>query len=69
MFTPRNIDVLGKVDPGFEHVKEVFKQNFDKTDEISAQLCVVKSGKIVNKAKTIFKLLPSTPNIIPTWYP
>jgi len=47
MFTPRNIDVLGKVDPGFEHVKEVFKQNFDKGDEISAQLCVVKSGKII----------------------
>ena len=51
MFTPQNVNVLGKVDPGFEHVKEVFKQNFDKGDEISAQLCVVKSGKIVNKAK------------------
>jgi len=47
MFKPQNIDVFGKVDPGFEYVKEVFKQNFDKGDEVSAQLCVVKSGKMV----------------------
>ena len=48
MFKQQNIDIGGSTEPGFESVKKVFKDNFTGG---SAQLCVVKNGKIVRFAK------------------
>ena len=45
MFKQQNIDIGGSTEPGFESVKKVFKDNFTGG---SAQLCVVKNGKIVS---------------------
>ena len=46
MFKHQNVE-SGSTEPGFESVKKVFKENFVNGMEISAQLCVVKNGKIV----------------------
>ena len=51
MFKHQNVDVGGSTEPGFESVKKVFKENFVNGMEISAQLCVVKNGKIVRFSK------------------
>ena len=56
MFKHQNVDVGGSTEPGFESVKKVFKENFVNGMEISAQLCVVKNGKIVRFAKDINKI-------------
>ena len=45
MFKQQNINIGGSTEPGFESVKKVFKDNFTGG---SAQLCVVKNGKIVS---------------------
>ena len=45
MFKQQNIDIGGSTEPGFKSVEKVFKDNFTGG---SAQLCVVKKGKIVS---------------------
>ena len=54
MFKKQSVDIGGTTDPGFENVKKVFEENFVNGNEISAQLCIVKNGKIVS---TISKFL------------
>ena len=49
MFKQKTVDIGGSTDPEFESVKKVFETNFVNGNEISAQLCVVKNGKIVSK--------------------
>ena len=51
MFKHQNVDIGGSTEPGFESVKKVFEENFVNGMEISAQLCVVKNGKIVRFEK------------------
>ena len=47
MFKKIDVDVKGQVESEYNSVKDAFHQNFQLGEEISAQLCVVKGGKIV----------------------
>ena len=53
MFTKRDYKVKGSVRSGLEAVREVFEEHFKAGDEISAQLCVVQDGQIVNLKFTV----------------
>ena len=54
MFKKQSVDIGGATDPGFENVKKVFEENFVNGNEISAQLCIVKNGKIVSTIPKVF---------------
>ena len=54
MFKKQSVDIGGATDPGFENVKKVFEENFVNGNEISAQLCIVKNGKIVSTIPKFF---------------
>jgi len=47
MFTASEISVQGSVAAGFEKVKDVFQAQFQRGEEISAQLCIYRRGKQV----------------------
>ena len=48
MFKKLNVPIGGIAEPEFGKVKDVFQENFTNGNEISAQLCIVKQGKIVS---------------------
>ena len=47
MFTRRQVTLKGFVEDRFEAVREAFQENFNRGEEVSAQVCVVQDGKVV----------------------